>query len=69
MSRLKDKKTLFPEDLWQQYLFARYRNEQLIQPVAYNQVLAQRVLTFREVEMPIFVADYLALLSEIRLIE
>ncbi len=66
---LKDKKCLFPEDLWQQYLFARYRNEQLIQPVAYNQVLAQRVLTFREVEMPIFVADYLALLSEIRLIE
>lgn len=66
---LKEKKYLFPEDLWQQYLFALYRNQQLMQPIEYNQVLAQRVMTFREVAMPIFVADYLALLNEIRIIE
>ncbi|MHC5268322.1 hypothetical protein ACYSNO_03920 [Enterococcus sp. LJL98] len=66
---LKEKKYTFPEDLWQQYLFTLYRNQQLIEPVEVNHVLAKRVLTFRNAEMPIFVADYLALLNEMRLIE
>lgn len=66
---LKEKKYAFPEDLWQQYLFTLYRNQQLVAPVEVNQVLAERVLTFRVAEMPIFVADYLALLNEIRLVE
>lgn len=66
---LKDKKYTFPEDLWQQYLFTLYRNQQLLEPVEVNQVLAERVLAFRVAEMPIFVADYLAVLNEMRLVE
>ena len=62
---LKDKGYQFPEDLWKKYAFALYRNNTLKQPVNFNQRLAQRVLEFREVGMPIFIADYRALLDEI----
>ena len=62
---LKDRGYSFPEDLWKKYAFALYRNNTLKQPVHFNQRLAQRVLEFREVEMPIFIADYRALLDEI----
>lgn len=66
---LKDRGYTFPEDLWQQYLYALYRNQHLVRPFAYNQTLVNRLLEFREVEMPIFVSDYLAVLNEIRMIE
>ena len=66
---LKDRGYDFPEDLWQQYLYALYRNQHLVRPFAYNQTLVNRLLEFREVEMPIFVSDYLAVLNEIRMIE
>ena len=66
---LKDRGYTFPEDLWQQYLYALYRNQHLVRPFAYNQTLVNRVLEFKEVAMPIFVSDYLAVLNEIRMIE
>ena len=66
---LKDRVYTFPEDLWQQYLYALYRNQHLVRPFAYNQTLVNRVLEFKEVAMPIFVSDYLAVLNEIRMIE
>lgn len=66
---LKDRGYDFPEDLWQQYLYALYRNQHLVRPFAYNQTLVNRLLEFKEVTMPIFVSDYLAVLNEIRMIE
>lgn len=66
---LKDRRYLFPQDLWQKYLIALHKNEQLVHPVSLNLVLAQRVWSFLEVDMPIFVADYLAIVQDIRSIE
>lgn len=66
---LKDRGYTFPEDLWQQFLYGLYRNKELIHPYAYNQVLVERLLEFKAAAMPIFVADYLAVLNEIRAIE
>lgn len=66
---LKDRGYVFPEDLWKQFLFALYRNQEVLQPYAYNQVLVDRLLEFRKCQMPIFIADYLAVLNEIRAIE
>ncbi|MGX6962931.1 hypothetical protein [Vagococcus xieshaowenii] len=62
---LKDRGYQFPEDLWKKYAFALYRNNTLKRPVHFNQRLAQRVLEFRDINMPIFIADYRALLDEI----
>lgn len=66
---LKDRRYLFPQDLWQKYLIALHKNEQLVHPVSVNLVLTQRVWSFLEVDMPIFVADYLAIVQDIRAIE
>lgn len=66
---LKDRGYTFPEDLWQQFLYGLYRNKELIRPYAYNKVLVERLLEFKAAAMPIFVADYLAVLNEIRAIE
>lgn len=60
------RKVVFPEDLWQRYVFAQYRNNTLKNPVVLNKKLAQRVLSFREAQMPIFIADYLSLQAEIK---
>ncbi len=59
----------FPEDLWQRYVFAYYRNNTLRRPIALNQKLADRVLAFRQVEMPLFITDYLAVLGEINQVD
>lgn len=66
---LTAKPIAFPEDLWQRYVFAYYRNNTLRRPIALNQKLADRVLAFRQVEMPLFIADYLAVLSEINQVD
>lgn len=66
---LKDRGYSFPADLWKQYLYALYRNQHLVRPHVNNQALLERLLEFKALEMPIFIADYLAVLNEIRLIE
>ena len=66
---LKDRRYLFPQDLWQKYLSALHKNEQLVHPIPVNLALTQRVWAFLEVDMPIFVADYLAIVQDVRAIE
>lgn len=66
---LKDRRYFFPQDLWQKYLIALHKNERLVHPVPVNLVLTQRVWAFFEVDMPIFVADYLAIIQDIRAID
>lgn len=59
----------FPEDLWQRYVFSYYRNTTLRRPLSLNQKLAERILHFRQADMPIFIGDYLSVLTEINQVD
>ncbi|NVF19021.1 hypothetical protein HV431_06560 [Enterococcus faecium] len=56
----------FPEGLWQKYCFVLYQNRRMKQPYLPDIKLAQRLAEFRQVEMPIYIADYQALENEIK---
>lgn len=62
---LIDKQVVFPEDLWKRYCIAHYRNNTLTTPAQLNRKLMERILDFRECQMPIFTSDYRAVLEEI----
>ncbi|MDT2670282.1 hypothetical protein [Enterococcus dongliensis] len=66
---LTEKELSFPEDLWQRYVFAYYRNNTLRRPLALNHTLAKRVVQFRHAQMPLFIGDYLSIVSEINQID
>lgn len=66
---LTEKEIAFPEDLWQRYVFAYYRNNTLRRPLYLNQKLAERVVQFREAEMPLFIRDYLSVVTEINQVD
>ncbi|REC33032.1 hypothetical protein CF160_11570 [Enterococcus pseudoavium] len=59
----------FPEDLWQRYVFAYYRNNTLRRPLSLNQKLAERVILFRAAQMPVFIGDYLSVITEINQVD
>ena len=63
---LKQKNIDFPEGLWQKYCFVLYQNRRMKQPYLPDIKLAQRLAEFRQVEMPIYIADYQALENEIK---
>ena len=63
---LKKHQVQFPEQVWQRYCYAVFRNNQLAKPIQMNQKLPQRILDFRKAKMPIYIADYEALEAEIR---
>ncbi|MGX7163091.1 hypothetical protein [Enterococcus massiliensis] len=63
---LVDRQIPFPENLWQRYCYAFYRNNQLREPVSLNTKLAKRTFDFRKAKMPIYVSDYQELEKEIR---
>ena len=65
---LKKNQVAFPEQVWRRYCYAVFRNNQLKKPVALNRKLPQRVLAFKEADMPVYIADYQALENEIRLV-
>ncbi|MGG5370152.1 hypothetical protein [Enterococcus sp. AZ196] len=66
---LTEKEISFPEDLWQRYVFAYYRNNTLRRPLPLNQKLAERVVQFREAQMPLFIGDYLSVVTEINQVD
>ena len=66
---LTEKSIPFPDDLWQRYVFAYYRNNTLRRPLSLNQKLAERVVRFREAEMPLFIGDYLSVVTEINQVD
>lgn len=66
---LTDKGISFPEDLWHRYVFAYYRNNTLRRPLSLNQKLAERVVRFREAQMPLFIGDYLSIVTEINQVD
>ncbi|EOH88942.1 hypothetical protein [Enterococcus villorum] len=66
---LKQQNIDFPEKLWQEYCFMLYQNRKLKDPYFPDEKLTKRVVEFREASMPIYVADYQALISEIHCIE
>jgi hypothetical protein len=66
---LTEKGILFPEDLWQRYVFAYYRNNTLRRPLSLNQKLAARVVRFRDAKMPLFIGDYLSIVTEINQVD
>lgn len=66
---LTEKNVSFPEDLWQRYVFAYYRNNTLRRPLSLNQKLAERVGEFRVAEMPLFIGDYLSVVTEINQVD
>ena len=66
---LTEKKIPFPEDLWQRYVFAFYRNNTLRRPLSLNQKLAERVVCFRKANMPLFIGDYLSVVTEINQVD
>lgn len=66
---LVDREITFPEDLWQRYVFAYYRNATLRHPLSLNQKLAERVVHFREAQMPLFIGDYLSVVTEINQVD
>lgn len=66
---LTEKKIPFPEDLWQRYVFAFYRNNTLRRPLSLNQKLAERVVCFRKAKMPLFIGDYLSVVTEINQVD
>lgn len=59
----------FPEDLWQRYVFAYYRNNTLRRPLALNHQLAERAVHFRAAQMPLFIGDYLSIVTEINQVD
>ncbi len=63
---LKKQQLPFPEQVWQRYCYAVFRNNQLKKPVQLNHKLPQRVLDFRQAAMPIYISDHEALENEIR---
>ncbi|MFV0557403.1 MAG: hypothetical protein ACK5MW_02005 [Enterococcus sp.] len=63
---LNFKQIAFPEYLWKKYTFAFFQNNQLANPVLLNMKLAQRVLEFRQAQMPIYLADFQELEKEIQ---
>lgn len=63
---LKKNQVKFPEQVWRRYCYAVFRNNQLAKPIQLNQKLPKRIVEFREVQMPIYIADYEALETEIR---
>jgi hypothetical protein len=63
---LKKNQVVFPESVWQRYCYAIYRNNQLAKPIQLNKRLAQRLLDFREAQMPVYISDYEAMETEIR---
>ena len=65
---LKKNQVAFPEQVWRRYCYAVFRNNQLKKPVALNRKLPQRVLAFKQADMPVYIADYQALENEIRLV-
>lgn len=66
---LTDKDIPFPEDLWQRYVFAYYRNSTLRRPLSLNHKLAERAVRFREAQMPLFIGDYLSVVTEINQVD
>lgn len=66
---LTEKGIPFPDDLWQRYVFAYYRNNTLRRPLSLNQRLGERVVRFREAKMPLFIGDYLSVVTEINQVD
>lgn len=66
---LTEKGVSFPEDLWHRYVFAYYRNNTLRRPLSLNQKLAERVVKFRESQMPLFIGDYLSVIAEVNQVD
>ncbi|KAF1305111.1 hypothetical protein [Candidatus Enterococcus willemsii] len=63
---LKKNQVAFPEQVWQRYCYAVFRNNQLAKPIQLNQKLPKRIKDFRDAQMPIYISDYEALETEIR---
>lgn len=56
----------FPDDLWTLFLEVYFYNSQLASPYDVNQKLIRRVNEFRQVDLPIFEADFQSLVTEIK---
>ncbi|MGF2146035.1 hypothetical protein ACQUEF_11740 [Vagococcus fluvialis] len=55
----------FPKELWENYAFFIYANQFSNSQLSLNLNLARRVSDFKEVDMPIYISDYQAVLKEI----
>lgn len=55
----------FPDDLWENYIFFMFGNQFVSSEIRINLSLARRVADFKEAKMPIYLADYKEVLSEI----